>query len=96
MQSGHVDIIRTLCLKIWNEESWNGGGGGSVKVKNVAILIIFSIFIGLKYQFIEDWENWFWKKKKWFEKITRGRMCKCWVFIDINTHVSTLYSECVE
>lgn len=77
-------------------KSWNGGGGG-VKVKNVAILIIFSIFIGLKYQFIEDWENWFWKKKKNDLKKLQGEGCvKCWVFIDINTHVSTLYSECVE
>lgn len=30
------------------------GGEGGVKVKNVAVLINFSIFIGLKYQFIED------------------------------------------
>lgn len=50
------------------------GGGGGVKVKNVAVLINFSIFIGLKYQFIEDWENWFWKKKNDLKKL-QGEGC---------------------
>lgn len=71
MQSGHVDIIRTLCLKIWNEEGWNGGGG--CKGEECGYLIIFSIFIGLKNQFIEDWENWFWKKKKMIWKNYKGK-----------------------
>lgn len=73
MQSGHVDIIRTLCLKIWNEEGWNGGGG--CKGEECGYLIIFSIFIGLKNQFIEDWENWFWKKKKNDLKKLQGEGC---------------------
>lgn len=30
--------------------------------------IIFLIFIGLKDQFIEDWENCFEKNKNWFKK----------------------------
>lgn len=44
--------------------------------------IIFSIFIGLKNQFIEDWENWLWKKNKnWFKKMRRGRWS---IYIHIN------------
>lgn len=59
--------------------------------------IIFSIFIGLKNQFIEDWENWFWKKIKIDLKKLEGEGYQ-YIFILIiyliNTHVSTLYSEC--
>lgn len=59
--------------------------------------IIFSIFIGLKNQFIEDWENWFWKKIKIDLKKWDGEGDQ-YIFILIiyliNTHVSTLYSEC--
>lgn len=59
--------------------------------------IIFSIFIGLKNQFIEDWENWFWKKIKIDLKKLEGEGDQ-YIFILIiyliNTHVSTLYSEC--
>lgn len=37
------------------------------------------------------------KKKKNDLKKLQGEGCvKCSVFIDINTHVSTMYSECVE
>lgn len=60
--------------------------------------IIFSIFIGLKNQFIEDWENWFWKKKKKidFKKLEGEGDQYIFILIIylINTHVSTLYSEC--
>lgn len=59
--------------------------------------IIFSIFIGLKNQFIEYWENWFWKKIKIDLKKLEGEGDQS-IFILIiyliNTHVSTLYSEC--
>lgn len=59
--------------------------------------IIFSIFIGLKNQFIEYWENWFWKKIKIDFKKLEGEGDQ-YIFILIiyliNTHVSTLYSEC--
>lgn len=59
--------------------------------------IIFSIFIGLKNQFIEDWENWFWKKIKIDLKKLEGEGDQ-YIFILIiyliNTHVSTLYFEC--
>lgn len=59
--------------------------------------IIFLIFIGLKDQFIEDWENWFWKKIKIDLKKWDGEGDQ-YIFILIiyliNTHVSTLYSEC--
>lgn len=60
--------------------------------------IIFSIFIGLKNQFIEDWEKLILKKKIKidFKKLEGEGDQYIFILIIylINTHVSTLYSEC--